>query len=435
MSKLSLALFLALAGTTFADVKREGAGERRTKLDAMELAPFPSELWGSLTDWSGGAMLTEADTAGSVVVVVSWAGWYPTSVKAMSTVQQVVARHADKGVVAVGVHHPEGWEGSAAAAAQKGVTFRMAHDAAGRFRDRLLVDQDPDIYLIDRAGQLRYADIETASLEEAVAELAAESREDAAATKARLAREARDARTAAMRTESIEQNVRMVSIPNALALGYQAPPEEAYNSDRWPKIDEAVRAFMSANRQPGQKEPVYKVVMPREAAWFPAEPEFDGRMLIVYPWNPEIRQSWAIVGDMDRLQRALGRDAVVVGALFPLSRLQGAPQNTGQQQSEEDAARELKTLQEAFQGFAQNRKLDHTVVADLQAAFLATFNDRSDVVIPVPGALVFSSDGTLRWYGWTTSPGFQASIDRILELDPGIRQRRELEAKHLEGQR
>lgn len=432
---LSVAAALTVAGLSLGDVRREGSGERRKSLDAMELRPFPSDLWASLSGWTQGAALTEADTAGSVVVIVTWADWYPASMRALATTQQVASRHADKGLVVVGVHHPEGWEGAPKAAADKGVSFRLAHDASGTFRSALHVDQDPDIYVIDRSGQLRYADIETASLEEAVSTLLAESREDAAATKARLEREAREAREATLRSENIAQDVRMRTIPSAVELGYAQPGPEAYVSERWPKIDQAVKQFLNIAARPGEVEPVYKVVMPRNATWAPREPSFEGRILIVYPWHPEIRLSWSIVAEMDRLQRALGRDAVVVGALFPRDRLQGAPQGFSQEKTDEERRKELKVLNDAFSGFAKNRDLDHTVVADLEGAFLATFHDRRDILIPVPGAMVFSSDGTLRWYGWTEMPGFKSSIDRLLEIDPGIKLRRQLEANYLEGQR
>src|SRR5690606_19449712 len=55
----AVSCILAASGAAVAlddGIAREGAGERRQKLNERELTPFPAELWSTLKDWNGGAV-------------------------------------------------------------------------------------------------------------------------------------------------------------------------------------------------------------------------------------------------------------------------------------------------------------------------------------------------------------------------------------------
>eukprot|EP01026_Neomeris_dumetosa_P041903 TRINITY_DN34785_c0_g1_i1.p1 TRINITY_DN34785_c0_g1~~TRINITY_DN34785_c0_g1_i1.p1 ORF type:complete len:231 (+),score=46.48 TRINITY_DN34785_c0_g1_i1:174-866(+) len=217
MKRLISAMACAvLAGSAGADVVREGAGERRAKLDAMELKAFDDGALKGLSDWS--SEVTKAQTSGKVVLLVTWASWYSPSQQVLPLAQQLSQKHSD--LVVIGVHHPKGFERAAAVAKSRGVSFPIAHDADGKLREALMVDQDPDFYVIDRAGQMRYADIATGSVTKAVEELIGESRQDASTLNDRLAaqRAAEEARFRA--TGKINQEVDLRSLPE---IPFQPP--------------------------------------------------------------------------------------------------------------------------------------------------------------------------------------------------------------------
>ena len=76
---ISAASVWFMAGNAIAqgpDIAREGAGERREKLNQAEYKPFDLGFFGTLTDWSDGEALTTGDLDGNVVLVYSWAHWY-----------------------------------------------------------------------------------------------------------------------------------------------------------------------------------------------------------------------------------------------------------------------------------------------------------------------------------------------------------------------
>src|SRR6185295_1366364 len=126
----------------------------------------------------------------------------------------------------------DGWEGAADAAKKAGVTFRYAHDVNNGFRAALKVDADPDFYLIDRAGQLRYADIQTQSVTAAVSELLAETREHAAAETERLKAEAAKRAADAKLTGQIHEGIDLANLPE-MDVPKQSP--EAYAKVKWPE--------------------------------------------------------------------------------------------------------------------------------------------------------------------------------------------------------
>ena len=57
---------------------------------------------------------------------------------------------------------------------EKGVEYPVAVDVASRTKEAFAVDSFPDYYLIDRAGNLRVADLANSDLERAVQKLLAE---------------------------------------------------------------------------------------------------------------------------------------------------------------------------------------------------------------------------------------------------------------------
>jgi len=73
---LALVASLAAASPVLAqDIKFEGRGAYREKMDAMQGEKFDPAMWKSLNAWMGSAPLTAESTKDKVVCIVSWASW------------------------------------------------------------------------------------------------------------------------------------------------------------------------------------------------------------------------------------------------------------------------------------------------------------------------------------------------------------------------
>ena len=73
------------------------------------------------------------------------------------------------------------------------ITFPFAEDKDSKFRNALKADQDPNIYLVDRSGNVRYAQVDTSSMEEGAAYLVKETAEQAADYPKQLVKRAAEA--------------------------------------------------------------------------------------------------------------------------------------------------------------------------------------------------------------------------------------------------
>jgi thioredoxin 1 len=161
---------------------------------------------------------------------VTFSSWYKTSHDALRTAQSLHAKFAEKGLIVVGVHHKEGFPKAADLAKAQSVEFRYALDKTGEFRKSLGSTQDPDFYFVDRAGRLRFADVETSSVEAAAQMLVDETAEKAAAA-APSAKPADAAKAEAPAGDAA---------PTPAAAGnYKQPAADAYKAAKWPKFNPA----------------------------------------------------------------------------------------------------------------------------------------------------------------------------------------------------
>lgn len=406
ISAVVLAAFAAGAPLSLADVVREGTGARRSSLNAMELKPFPAEIWSKLSDWAGGKALASSDTSGQVVLICTWSGWYPPSARALSVAKRLAETHAKDGLVVVAVHHPDGWKDAEKPQAAEGAKLFVAYDEKGDFRKALMVDQDPDFYLIDRAGQLRYADIATESVEGAVTALLTESADKAAGLTGELAAAKAKADEEFRRTGSIRQGVDIRAMPD---VPFTDPTPEKYTQIHWPRVEKPQGG--------GEAQTGNMITLPEEG-WYPAKPKTKGRVMVVYVFSPYIRKSYdEIIPAMDLLQRQNGRDIAVVGSVAPI-------RADNQQNSQDQDPTALATLAKSF---ATSRTLEHALIADGGSS--AGFSGSSQSGLP--WVAIASSDGVVRWSGDPRSPSFRAAVDQVLRNDPGVKARREAEEKFL----
>lgn len=415
----AVSLALVCGQALAADVVREGDGPRRAELDAMERQPVDPRTWEYLTGWTGKAPLTEADMAGKVVLVCTWAKWYPQSMRAMPILEEMTGEYTEDDLIVVAVHHPRSFDAADAATRAETLKIRVAHDADGKFREALKVDQDPDFFVIDRAGQMRYADIANASVRDAVDELVAESREEATSLNDRLAQAAADRESEFRRTDSINQEVDLRNIPE---VTFMAPDPSEYANAAWPRLPRDPNSG-SMNQEP---TPVAYPLASLATVQPPTLPSPQGRAAVIYFWHPNYPSTYErVVGEMDLLQKSKGRDLIVVGMITPFS-----SNNYGQQTDENDPVR----LTRIFTDMIRNKRLVHWMGLDLSGAGLGAlrgnqYNSGSDR----QGAYcaIVSSDGLVRWHGNPLSGTFEAALEKVLSADPGIRERRAAEAEYI----
>lgn len=409
------------------DLAREGTGERRAQLNSMELKPFDQSLWLQLSDWTNGSALSEETTHGKVVLIYTWTSYLPNSLRPIATMNRAMRDYGDKGLVVVGVHPATGWEGAGKVLDDRKAGFVAAQDKTGAFRNWLKVDHDPDFYLIDRAGQLRFADLDTSAVNSAIELLITESTEQAGDTLARMKREQAEADRSFGRTYDIRQDFHLSDIPE---LPFPQPTAEQYAAVKWPKEkvdeDEQQRSRYGQEAGPGR--------LPQfdDLAFYPTKPEFRGRLVIAYFFNPTVPQSYQqFIAEANRLQKAHGRDVVVLGVMSPKS--DPNARNRGGQ--DEEKIDPVKWGQE-FVEFARMRDPKHWLVIDPGGQFMSALNTNQRSGNQESGVFaaanmtyvaLVSSDGLIRWHGPRHSKSFSYMLDELLRVDPAVLERRKVE--------
>ena len=415
---------LCLTGTSLsADIIHSATGQRRVELEKMELKPFPSDAWGKLSNWTGGDAITAATAKDKPILIMTWASWHPSSLKSLALAQKMAETYGGQGLIVVGVHHQNGWSDAAEAAKSHGATFLMALDAAGEFRSAIKSDHQPDFYVIDRAGHLRYASIVSQSVEEACGIVVAESPQQAADLPDALRTKAKEEAAAGQRTEVVRSA--FGTMP-AVPPGYTKPSDEAYSEATWPKINEKSGKDFGLLDDNGK--PVAPKLVFAPQGYFPSKPEMVGRVTVIYLWHPEVLASFdRVLPAMDQLQVAMARDVAVVGALVPAVKLD--PQR---QQNQPGQAESPEKLVAKVKEFVNTRQFKHALAADATASTLSSLAPGFGTVKPtVPFVMIVSSDGLVRWAGNPVSADFRYALETVLANDPGVAARRAADQAYL----
>ncbi len=166
----------------------EGDGTRRGKLAKFDQCPVASDL-SPVTAWTNTALAANggpnAEAAvnpelslkglkGKVVLLDFWATWCGPCIAAVPKLNALQRKYAAEGLVVIGVCRPDGGEKMLSTVKAKGIEYAVCIDVKGEVNSAYKVDSYPDYYLIDREGRLRGADINAATLEEAVKLILAE---------------------------------------------------------------------------------------------------------------------------------------------------------------------------------------------------------------------------------------------------------------------
>lgn len=415
---LTLVSGLGVSAHAQFDPLRKGAGESRQKLTAMERKPFDWKTLASLTDWKNGPAPTASSFDGKVVMIVNYSDWYRPAARALAIARKALETYGKDGLVVIAVHNPEGWKDAAKPEAPAGTTMLLAWDQKGDFRKALLSAQDPNFYLVDRAGQLRFADIANESVDDAVKYLIAEKQQDAASINqreadAKRAKDIQDSKTASLNNQAD-------LLRNLPEQSFTPATEAEYKAANWPKLPTDERGSATSESR--------KITLP-SAGWSPSQPSLNGRAVLLYFWNPGIPASYDQMQQIaDVMQRQHQRDLVVVGVLTDMNSLG----SRNDRMTDEERAKKALTPETALQRvkeFQSARKYDHAMVVDLGGVVLK--NIISNQEIPLPYVAILSSDGMSRWWGFVGAPEARGALDRVLEVDPGIAARRKAEAEYL----
>jgi beta-lactamase regulating signal transducer with metallopeptidase domain/thiol-disulfide isomerase/thioredoxin len=159
---------------------RRGAPEERGDRDALEDQPPPPldvARWVNVAEGNRNENAL-ADLRGKVVLVHFWGAWCGPCRAQQPALAALYKKYADQGLEVVGVHTTDSAEGFDEFVEQHTIEWPEAVDRDERTTDAWGVTGYPSYYLIDRQGNLRFADLFRRHLEAAVVALIAEPAPD-----------------------------------------------------------------------------------------------------------------------------------------------------------------------------------------------------------------------------------------------------------------
>ncbi|MCI0744595.1 MAG: redoxin domain-containing protein, partial [Verrucomicrobia subdivision 3 bacterium] len=164
-------------GDTF---RRQGLAEQRAAKNALEgNAPPQWHLTGWLNADSDSA--TPQSLVGKVVIVDFWGTWCGPCIAELPRLRMLHEKYSDQGLVIVGIHTTSGGEDMPEFVVKEQLRWMLAVDVNEETATAWKVDSYPSVYLIDRRGKLRVANIFRDDLERAVRELLSEDASSSAA--------------------------------------------------------------------------------------------------------------------------------------------------------------------------------------------------------------------------------------------------------------
>ena len=349
-------------------VEREGNAEHVNAMIELECKPFDTTLFDGLTNWSLASTIDASAIENKVVLISMVDSGNPKSLLTLSTLARYERQNADDGLVTLAVHPELGWEAMQEKIDDGRVKVLTAMDPGNAFATALGSDDAPDLYLIDRAGQLRYADLESRSLKRAVGQLLRETQEEAIAN-------------AKLQSEGVE-------IADTSESKDDAKPEpktitsEAYASADWPQQNQA--KFKAKNFQ-GQPLPVPL----GNEEWLSDKKDTENKVIVLDFWATWCGPCRAASPMLEEIQR--------------------------------EFEGKLEVL--AIGGSNDDERSHKRYVFSSKKAYSNLYDKNDSIYRPmgitaIPHTVVMSTDGIIRWQGNPLSKNFKDIVTQIVEVDP-----------------
>ncbi len=165
LAQITALTILCLAWGARADEPRLEDNDDRAILNKMQGKPAPPL---TVTNWLNSKPLKLDELKGKVVVLEFWGTWCATCIGLIPHHNELAKKYADKGLVFIGICHADGSEKMGEVARRYGIQYPIVVDRENATSHSYKRDSSPDFYLIDRKGNLRWADIETDDVEKGI---------------------------------------------------------------------------------------------------------------------------------------------------------------------------------------------------------------------------------------------------------------------------
>lgn len=146
----------------------EGSTEQREVLQKLE-GKAASAL--QLNGWQKSAPLDLSKLKGKVVVLDFWATWCGPCIASIPKNNEIHKKYKDKGVVFIGICHPQGSEKMNTIVEDHKIEYPVAIDPEGKTIEAYKVNSYPDYYIIDRDGKILVADCKNGNVVDVLAAL------------------------------------------------------------------------------------------------------------------------------------------------------------------------------------------------------------------------------------------------------------------------
>jgi len=384
-SRPSARRLLALTGLTLAclpmlavapKISREGDGPHREKMSALESAPIPAEMLTALdglTEWVNGPVSSESLSEGGVVAITFIDSGNGASMTMLNSMTRLLRQRGDKGLTVFAVHPAQGWDKVTALAEKNRIRIPVVKDD-GSLAELLGVDDDPDVFLIDRAGLLRYADIHSRSVDAGIMALLRETPELAAKNAAKEAQ---------IRRIAMEEDGPASERTSTTTGSPTAEPAE-YASADWP-VHNGGR--LHATNFQGRTLPVRL----GGEQWITEKQDLSGKVIVLDFWAVWCGPCKRAMPALDSLQKSNKDDLAVLGV-------------GGQSESIETVRSYVSKSRHSYGHLFDSRQRIY----------------KSMRISAIPHVVVLSSDGVIRWQGNPLDTNFQRAVNQVLAVDPGI---------------
>ena len=359
------ALLALLPMLAMAPIKRE-ATANRDALTELETKPFDPAAIAALADWSAPGTLDAQNIKGKVVLIAVVSS-DPQSIMTVSKLARMMRDYQDKGLIVAAIHQDAGFEQINQKIIAGKVTIPVARDAGGVFATAMLADDFPDLYLIDRAGNLRFADFNKRALKDAIKLLTDETPETAASN-------------AALQAQGLEP----VLSEHAKEEQSKAKSKKRFSSASWPEKN---TGNIYAMKDSQGSRPLMKFA---EDQWVTDARPAEGKVLIIDFWDTgcgECRKAAKLYTKL--LETYEGKLEVISIS------------------ADKDREKLDKALVNGSRNFPQFHDPMKTLYNKIQAQGF-------------PHTLILSTDGVIRWQGVPMNRKFKEKVEQIIAADPGI---------------